>query len=86
MPGHAGNIDDGAFILLLHHRKHGLHRGNRAEEIGFEHVAQGIHIDLRHRIDKAVTSIVDPDVDAFEVVNCEVHHPVDFFAMTNVAR
>src|SRR5207245_7453220 len=39
MPGHAGDVDDGARTLLLHDRDDGLHGFHHTEEIGFEGLA-----------------------------------------------
>src|ERR1019366_3817322 len=83
--GDAGNIDDRARGLLLQDGDHGLHGGERAEEICIEGIAGKGHIHLRHGIEDAVAGIVHPNVDAAEATHGETNPLANLPALADVA-
>jgi hypothetical protein len=55
-------------------------------EVGFEHLVTGGHLHLRNRVEQTVSGIVDPYVDALEMMQGEREDAVDLFRVTDVAR
>jgi hypothetical protein len=63
-----------------------LHGFHRAEKVGFEGFANGSHISVRDGIEQAMSGIVDPDVNAFEMMHGKAKYAVNFLAVADIAR
>jgi hypothetical protein len=85
MPGHARYIYDRPRALLLHHGNHSLHGFDRPEEIGFKGLATGGHTHVRDGIQYSVAGVINPYVDALEVVEGEADDAINLLAITYVA-
>lgn len=83
MPRHAGNVNDGTG--LLHERYDRLHSGDHTEEVRVEEVAVISRIHPGDGVDQAVPRVVDPYVDAPEMMQRQAENAIDFLAVTHVA-
>lgn len=84
MPSDTGNVDNCPAALLAHDVNRGLHGGDNAEEIRFEHLVACAHIHLRNRIEQAMSGIVDPNINALKMMQGERDDAVDFFRVANI--
>jgi len=85
MPSNARYIDNRARPLLLHHRNHRLHGFDSAEEISLEGLAARGHLHVSDRVQDSVARVVDPHVDALEMMEGEPHNPINLLAIAYVA-
>ena len=71
--------------LACHRRDDGLHACDRAEQVGVEQFAARRHLHVRHRVPHPYARIVDPHIDAVEMVQHQPERPVDLLPMPHVA-
>src|ERR1700691_6707900 len=85
VPGDTGYIYNRASALLPHHRNHGLHGAERAENIRVEHFPARRHVDLRHRIKQPVPGVVYPDIDSLKMMQRQADGAFNTLAVPDVA-
>src|SRR5580692_12948139 len=85
MPGHARYVDDRPRALLLHHRNHSLHGFDRPEEISFKGLATRGYIHVSDGIQYSVAGVINPYVDALEVVKGKADDAINLLAVTHIA-
>jgi hypothetical protein len=61
-----------------------LHTRDRPEEIGIESLAAESHVHICDGIHQPVTGVVNPNVDAPEMVQGEADDAIDFLAVADV--
>src|ERR1700720_4827037 len=71
--------------LLPHEGSDCLHRIHRAEKIGLEHLVAGRHVSLRDGIEQAVPGVVDPDINALEMMQRQAENTIDLLRVPDVA-
>jgi hypothetical protein len=82
--GDAGDVDDRAAALLLHHWSHHLHGLNHGKQVGLKHPPAFSEIHVRDRIHESVTGIVHPHIHSSQAAQRGCEHAFEIFAFGNV--
>src|SRR3954447_6396060 len=83
--GNARDVNDGAAALPAHYRDHSVHRRHGTKKVRLEQVMACMHVGLCNGIEESVSCVVDPDIDALEVMQGQCEYAINFFRVPHIA-